>query len=146
MLKFGFKDIDFCISSPPYWDILTRSTKDFENNREKKQLDVKYSSDELDLGNISDYDAFMKKLAKIYLDIYEIMRPGAYIVIIIKNVKKGGVMYPIAWDLARMLSEKYVLKDEKIWIQDKVALSPYGYPFAWSSNILHHYCLILRKE
>lgn len=146
VLKFGFKDIDFCISSPPYWDILTRSTKDFENNREKKQLDVKYSSDELDLGNISDYDAFMKKLAKIYLDIYEIMRPGAYIVIIIKNVKKGGVMYPIAWDLARMLSEKYVLKDEKIWIQDKVALSPYGYPFAWSSNILHHYCLILRKE
>jgi len=55
-------------------------------------------------------------------------------------------MYPLAWDLARELSKRYILKDEKIWIQDKIGLSPYGYPHSWSSNILHHYCLILKKE
>lgn len=140
------KGIDFCISSPPYWDILNRSTKDFEKKRESKNLDVNYSDAELDLGNISDYDTFINKLAQIYLNIYDVLNDNAYVVIIIKNVKKGGRMYPLAWDLARKLSDKYVLKDEKIWIQDKVGLSPYGYPFSWASNIIHHYCIILRKE
>ena len=74
------------------------------------------------------------------------MKDGGYIVVIVKNVKKDGKFYPLAWDLARRLSEKFELKDERIWIQDKVALAPYGYPYSWTANILHHYCLILRKE
>lgn len=144
--ELGFPKIDFCISSPPYWDILNRSTKDFEKNRRTKDFDVNYSESDQDLGNIADYDLFLKKLSEVYLNIYDVMNDKAYIVIIIKNVKKGGRMYPLAWDLARNLSEKYVLKDEKIWIQDKVGLAPYGYPFSWASNIIHHYCLVLRKE
>lgn len=144
--QLNLPKIDFCISSPPYWDILNRSTKDFEAKRERRNLDVKYSDTEQDLGNISDYNTFMTKLANIYLNLYDILRDGAYLVVIIKNVKKGGVMYPLAWDLAKMLSNKYVLKDEKLWIQDKMGLAPYGYPFTWAANIIHHYCLIFRKE
>ncbi len=146
ILELNFPKIDFCISSPPYWDILNRSTKDFEKNRRGKEFDINYSESDQDLGNIADYDLFLERLTDIYLKIYEVLNDKAYIVIIIKNVKKGGRMYPLAWDLARNLSQKYVLKDEKIWIQDKVGLAPYGYPFSWASNILHHYCLILRKE
>jgi DNA modification methylase len=144
--ELNFPEIDFCISSPPYWDILNRSTKDFEKTRRGKDFDINYSDSEQDLGNISDYNLFLEKLTDIYLKVYEVLKDNAYIVIIIKNVKKGGRMYPLAWDLARNLSGKYVLKDEKIWIQDKVGLAPYGYPFSWASNIIHHYCLVLRKE
>jgi hypothetical protein len=61
-------------------------------------------------------------------------------------VKKDGVLYPLAWDVAKKLSELYVLKDEKVWIQDKIGLAPYGYPYSWVSNILHHYCIILQKK
>ena len=146
VLDLGLPKIDFCISSPPYWDILNRSTASFEKTRRKKDFDVSYSESIEDLGNMADYDQFLNSLADIYLKIYEVLNDKAYIVIIIKNVKKGGKMYPLAWDLAKLLSEKYVLKDEKLWIQDKVALAPYGYPWSWASNILHHYCLILRKE
>lgn len=144
--KLEINNIDFCISSPPYWDILNRSTHKFKNKREEKELDVNYSDSTLDLGNIEDYDLFMNKLKELYIKIYDKLKNKAYVVIIIKNVKKGGRLYPIAWDIAKMLSDKYVLKDEKIWIQDKVGLAPYGYPFSWASNILHHYCIILRKE
>ena len=147
-IKDFFKDkvFDFCISSPPYWDVLNRSTGTFEKDRNNRGLDVKYSNTEEDLGNISDYNKFLEDVTKIYLDIYDLLRNGAYIVVIVKNLKKGGKFYPLAWDIARILSEKYALKDEKIWIQDKVALAPYGYPCSWTANILHHYCLILRKE
>jgi DNA modification methylase len=146
VLDLNLPQMDFCISSPPYWDILNRSTHTYEETRRRKEFDVKYSDSVEDLGNVADYELFLKKTADIYLKIYEVLRKGAYIVVIIKNVKKGGRMYPLAWDLAKILSEKYVLKDEKIWIQDKVSLAPYGYPFSWASNIIHHYCLILRKE
>lgn len=142
---YGFPQIDFSISSPPYWDILNRSTGDFKKVRDKKQLDTKYSEHNLDLGNIDDYDEFIKSCAEVYVKMYNILRKGAHIVIIIKNVKKDGKFYPLAWDLAKELSTLYDLKDEKIWIQDKIGLAPYGYPFSWTSNILHHYCLILKK-
>lgn len=137
---------DFCISSPPYWDVLNRSTDSFEDSRLSKGFDVKYSNSYVDLGNIEDYESFLGTLTNIYFDIYELMKFGSYTVIIIKNVKKGKKVYPLAWDLAKKLSTKYELKDEKIWVQDKVGLSPYGYPYSWVSNTLHHYCLIFRKE
>lgn len=138
--------ISLSISSPPYWDILNRSTRDFKKTRDSKNFDVNYSDHDLDLGNMDNYDKFINSLADIYFNMYEKLKVGAYIVIIVKNVKKQNKLYPIAWDIASKLSSTYVLKDEKIWIQDKVALAPYGYPYSWASNILHHYCIILRKE
>lgn len=143
---FKNQKFDFCISSPPYWNILNRSTGSFEKIRYIKGLDIKYSDSDTDLGNIPDYNKFLEDVNKIYLDIYDLLRDGAYLVIIVKNVKKGGKFYPLAWDIAKILSEKYSLKDEKIWIQDKIGLVPYGYPRSWVANILHHYCLIFRKE
>ncbi|MFA4960256.1 MAG: DNA methyltransferase [Candidatus Pacearchaeota archaeon] len=143
-----FKNIkfDFCISSPPYWDVLNRSTGNFREKRESMGRDFKYSENTEDLGNINDYESFLGSLTKIYLDIYDLLKPGSYIVIVVKNIKKKGKFYPLAWDLAKNLSSRYVLKDEKIWIQDKIGLAPYGYPYSWTANILHHYCLILKKE
>lgn len=138
--------IHYSISSPPYWDVLNRSTDGFRKQREARGLDVAYSDTREDLGNIEDYETFLREVCSVYEKMYPILTDGAYITIIVKNVKKGGKLYPLAWDIARILAGQYVLKDEKIWIQDKIGLSPYGYPNAWASNILHHYCLIFRKE
>lgn len=144
--KYFDKKFDFCISSPPYWDVLNRSTGGFKERRTARGLDVKYSDHSIDLGNIPDYSQFLQELSRIYFDIYDLLSDGAFNVVIVKNVKKSGKLFPLAWDLAKILSERFELKDEKVWIQDKIALAPYGYPYSWSSNILHHYCLIMRKE
>lgn len=144
--KLNLPIINYSISSPPYWDVLNRSTDGFKKEREDKGLDVSYSDAVNDLGNIDDYDTFLKEVCSVYIKMYDLLAKGSYITIIVKNIKKGGRMYPLAWDMARELGKLYVLKDEKIWIQDKIGLSPYGYPSSWASNILHHYCLILRKE
>jgi hypothetical protein len=109
-------------------------------------LDVVYSNDPNDLGNISDYEQFIDRLVCIYEDMQAILRPGGYLTIIVKNIKKGGRIYPLAWDLAQRLGETYVLKDEKIWCQDNQRLSPYGLGNAWVSNTFHHYCLQFRNE
>lgn len=144
--KMKLPIIDYSISSPPYWNILHRSTGNFKERREKNNYDTKYSEENADLGNIEDYSQFIEEIFKVYEQIYSILKNKGYITVIIKNVKKQGKLYPLAWDLAERLGKLYVLKDEKIWIQDKVRLAPYGYPYGWVSNIIHHYCLILQKD
>jgi DNA modification methylase len=139
--------VDYVITSPPYWDMLhARGAATQKNRRNSQQLDVIYSDDPHDLGNIRDYEEFIDRLTHIYFDMKPILRPGAYLTIIVKNIKKGGNLYPLAWDLAQRLRETYVLKDEKIWCQDNQRLSPYGLGNAWVSNTFHHYCLQFRNE
>lgn len=139
--------IDYVLTSPPYWDMLrTAGAKTQKNRRSEEALDVYYSEDPRDLGNFTDYQEFLARLTAIYAGLQPYLSAKAYLTIIVKNVKKGGVIYPLAWDLAHSLSTVYRLKDEKIWVQDNIRLAPYGLGNAWVSNTFHHYCLQFRNE
>jgi DNA modification methylase len=139
--------IDYVLTSPPYWDMLhAHGAATQKKRRSSQELDLIYSADPSDLGNILDYDEFLKRLTQIYIGMQPILRLGAYLTIIVKNIKKGGRIYPLAWDLAHSLEDTYVLKDEKIWCQDNQRLAPFGIGNAWVSNTFHHYCLQFRKE
>lgn len=139
--------VDYVITSPPYWDMLRATgAQTQQKRRTTSALDVYYSDDPADLGNILDYGLFLERLSAIYTGLKPNLRPGAYLTIIVKNIKKGGKIYPLAWDLSRDLSRVYTLKDEKIWCQDDIRLAPYGLGNAWVSNTFHHYCLQFRNE
>ena len=139
--------IDYVLTSPPYWDMLrAKGAETQKKRRSSDELDVTYSDDPNDMGNISDYDEFLEKLVNIYKGLQPLLREKAYLTIIVKNVKKGGKIYPLAWDLGRELGKTYTLKDEKIWLQDNQSLAPYGMGSAWVSNTFHHYCLQFRNE
>lgn len=139
--------IDYVLTSPPYWDMLkARGAETQKKRRATPGLDVHYSDDPRDLGNVEDYDEFVERLARIYESLHPVLKDKAYLTIIVKNVKKGGKIYPLAWDLAKRLERTYTLKDERIWMQDNQRLAPYGLGNAWVSNTFHHYCLQFRKE
>jgi DNA modification methylase len=147
VLSKGIPLIDYVITSPPYWDMLrTRGAQTQKKRREGEDLDVFYSDNPDDLGNIDDYSEFLERLTAVYAGLKPYLRERAYLTVIVKNVKKGGVIYPLAWDIGRKLGEKYLLKDEKIWCQDDIRLAPYGLGSAWVSNTFHHYCLQFRNE
>lgn len=139
--------IDYVLTSPPYWDMLhARGASTQSKRRESQELDVVYSGDQADLGNVHNYGEFLDRLETVYASIKPFLTPRAYLTIIVKNVKKGGKIYPLAWDLAQKLSETYTLKDERIWCQDDIRLAPYGLGSAWVSNTFHHYCLQFRNK
>jgi len=145
--QFNLPPIDYCITSPPYWDMLRMHGADTQKERrESGGLDVFYSDDLNDVGNISDYEAFLEAIVGVYRKIFNVLRNQAYITIIVKNVKKKGKMYPLAWDIGREVGKFFTLKDEKIWCQDNQTLAPFGMGNAWVSNTFHHYCLNFRKE
>jgi DNA modification methylase len=148
-LSYGIPpaSVDYVLTSPPYWDMLhAKGAENQKKRRETEALDVVYSDDPHDLGNIHDYEAFVALLVEIYAGLKPLLKERAYLTIIVKNVKKGGKIYPLAWDLARELGKVYTLKDEKIWMQDNQPLAPFGLGSAWVSNTFHHYCLQFRND
>jgi DNA modification methylase len=145
--SYGLPPIDYVLTSPPYWDMLrARGAGTQKNRRAADDLDVFYSDHPSDLGNMHDYDAFLASLVGIYAGLKPLLREKAYLTVIVKNVKKGGRIYPLAWDLARELGRVYTLKDERVWCQDNQRLAPYGLGSAWVSNTFHHYCLQFRND
>ena len=145
--QYGIPCVDYLFTSPPYWDMLhAKGAQNQKKRRDSSELDVVYSDDPNDVGNLHDYEQFLAKLVEIYAGLKPLLRHKAYLTIIVKNVKKGGKIYPLAWDISRELGKVYTLKDEKIWMQDNQPLAPYGLGSAWVSNTFHHYCLQFRNE
>ena len=146
----SFPQVDFCITSPPYWNQLERN-EIRQKERKKLGLDTKYSEINLqDISNIKEYDEFLSKQQEIFGQVYEILRPKGYLVVITNNVFFSGKVYPLAYDTAISLTQDkahpWVLKDEKIWLQDDKALVALGVNYAWVGNRCHQYCHIFRKE
>lgn len=113
--EMNLPQIDFCITSPPYWAMLRKIDVN-QKMRIKNGLDTSYSDLPKDLGNIDDYNEFLNKLCMVFDKVYNLLRPGAYLTIIVQNVVDRNVMVPFAWELAIKLTRapyKYILKKEK---------------------------------
>lgn len=143
--EYDLPKVDFCITSPPYWNQLKRNNIR-QKERGEKGLDTYYGEREEDIGNIDDYKQFISQQKKIFEAVYDVMKDFGYLVIITNNVFFNGRLYPLAFDTLLSLSEKWVPKDEKIWLQDDKTLLPLGIYNAWVGNRCHQYCLIFRKE
>jgi DNA modification methylase len=114
--NYQLPPINYVLTSPPYWDMLrAKGAETQKKRRAEAELDVHYSDDPNDLGNIRDYEEFLEKLVNIYKGLKPLLYEKAYLTIIVKNVKKSGRIYPLAWDIGRELAKTYTLKDEKIW-------------------------------
>jgi DNA modification methylase len=136
-----FPMIDYMITSPPYWDMLNMKGAENQAKRIEKGLKTNYSDEAEDIGNIADYYNFLNTLRDIYFNIASLMKPGSYMTIVVKNIKKQGTNYPFAWDLANILQEKLILLPEVFWCQDDISIAPYGYGNTFVSNTFHQYCL-----
>ena len=108
-------------------------------------MQVNYSDNKEDLGNTSDYNDFLNDLVAIYFNLIGLLKPGGYITIVVKNIKKKGSNYPFAWDLSLKLQEKLILLPETFWLQDDISIAPYGYGNTFVSNTFHQYCLNFQK-
>ncbi|MBK7106074.1 MAG: site-specific DNA-methyltransferase [Ignavibacteriae bacterium] len=141
--------IDFTITSPPYWNQLERNSLR-QKKRNENGLDTKYSKIKSDIGNIENYEEFLEAQANIFDQVYEITKDKGYLAVITNNIFYHSKVFPLAFDTAVSLtkrgSKSWILKDEKIWLQDDKPLIALGVNSAWVGNRHHQYCLIFRKE
>lgn len=146
--------VDFVVTSPPYWGILNKQDQKVKKNRVANNLDTKYSEDELDLGNIKDYEQFLDVLTKkVFLQCARVLKENRYMAIVISDFRDKGDYVSFHSDLIQRLNKqeipgggKLFLQGTKILIQNHKSLLPYGYPFSYVENIHHQYVLIFRKK
>ncbi|MEW6283338.1 MAG: DNA methyltransferase [Candidatus Eremiobacterota bacterium] len=148
--SLGLPPVDFVMTSPPYWDMLANSRGNVLSVHKKRRaagLDVVYSHEPGDLGNLTDYEGFLAELTSIFRGVVGMLKTGGYLVVVIQNLRSPqGRMVPLAWDLARELDRFVVFKGERIWCQDNKPLGIWGYPSEFVSNVHHHYCLVFKKS
>lgn len=142
---FSIPNLDYVITSPPYWDMLNMKGAEIQAARKAKGLQTNYSDHENDLGNMTNYSEFLKLLLDIYQSIIKKLKKGGHFTIIVKNIKKKGQHYPLAFDLCGKLIPEMELSHIGFWCQDDLQIAPYGYKHTWVSNTFHHYCLTFKK-
>jgi DNA modification methylase len=140
--------VDFVVTSPPYWNILHKADHKVAQERVSHGLSTRYSEDDArDLGNIADYDVFLKELVSLFAECRRVLRPEKYLAVIVGDFRNKGRFHMFHADLANGLEEVgYVLKGVTILYQPHKRLFPYGYPAAFVPNMHHQYILVLRNE
>lgn len=89
--KLDLPRSNYILTSPPYWNMLhARGAETQQKRRSSAQLDVVYSTDPADLGNIASYDEFLSRLVEIYRGLMAFLEPKAYVTIIVKTLRKAG--------------------------------------------------------
>jgi DNA modification methylase len=143
--------IDFTVTSPPYWGILNKpADHKVRTHRVDLGLATRYSTDEADLANIASYDGFLAELGRVFAGCYTALRDGRYLAVVVGDFRHGKRYVPYHADLIRLLTERlegaqFELSGITILAQNSKPLFPYGYPFAYVSNVHHQYVLIFRK-
>ncbi|MBM3210442.1 helix-turn-helix domain-containing protein [Candidatus Saccharibacteria bacterium] len=152
--NFEDSSFDFMVTSPPYWSILNKKADHKVKDRVSNNLATNYSDgDARDLGNVQDYDEFLKILVDdFFMESGRVLRPNKYMCLVVSDFRNKSKFISFHSDLIQAMDQKLtsdgyqmVLQGVKVLIQNHKSLLPYGYPFAYVENIHHQYILIFRK-
>lgn len=117
--NLGIGSIDFSMTSPPY------RTKD---NHPENALDGYRSHG-------GGYDQYLEGLRDVYVQLAELLRPGAFAVVNVANIRFGGPdITPLAWDVGRVLSGVLHFEGEIVICHE---VEP--------PELTNDYCLVFRK-
>jgi len=146
----GIDRVHYIFTSPPYWDMLRQGRGNVDSVHRKRAgagMRTAYTELPEDLGNVADYGCFLDELEGILAGLRDTLARGRYLTVVVQNVRvPGGEVKPLAWDLARRLSEWYTFKGERIWVQDNKPLGCWGWPREFVTNVHHHYCLNFKND
>ena len=152
--KMNDNVVDFMVTSPPYWSILNKKLDHKTQKRAEQNLETHYSDNELDLGNIEDYDEFLNVLVeRVFLQCARVLKPTKYMALVVSDFRNKSEYMSFHSDLIVKMRNRELpgncvlrLQGTKILLQNHKSLLPYGYPCSYVENIHHQYVLIFRKE
>jgi len=136
------QSVDLVVTSPPYWDVLTR-----RRTADRKAV-RNYGDSSDDLGRIRDYEEFLMALRRVFAQVLIALKPGAYCVVVVMDIRKRSEFYPFHADLAEaMQAAGYLWDDTIIWDrrQEYNNFRPLGYPAVFRVNKAHEYVMVFQK-
>lgn len=139
--------IDYCVTSPPYHNILKNNGKGVRTDGSQKRQGIEYySEDTRDVGNQKDYDSFLLLFGKIMEKVYQKLRDKRYCSIIISDFTVNKKEIDAHSDIIRVMKGiGFEFNGAIILVQNSKPLYPFGYPYAYKINHHHQYILNFRK-
>lgn len=118
---YNLPAFDLCFTSPPFM-------RDFD----KEDPLSNYH-------DAGDYQHYLGQLHEIFAQTDKLMKPDAYVLVEAENTfEKAKPMTPLAWDIARTLSDIFLLERELICCHTGGELE--------SANVEHSYVFVFRKN
>jgi len=143
LLKFVQPEsVDIVITSPPYWNILTR-----KRTADKKEI-RDYGNATRDLGKITEYRDFLEALQRVFELVFKVLKKGKYCIVIVMDIRKGPRFYPFHSDVADFMQKiGFIYDDLIIWDRrhEYNNMRPLGYPHVFRINKAHEFILIFQK-
>lgn len=134
--------VDMILTSPPYFNVHNR-----ERTSDKKEKRP-YGNDPRDLGNINDYNEFMRRLGNYFEKFYKVLRDGGIAAVVVMDIREGPNFYPFHIDLHnKLVSIGFKPRDIIIWDRrmEYNNIRPIGYPNKFIINKIHEYIMIYEK-
>lgn len=88
--------VDLVLTSPPYMTV---------NEHPENPLTGYETLD-------GDYPTYLDQLGRIFEQVRSLLRPGGNLVVNVANITNGGVVTPLAWDLAAVLRRFLTFRQE----------------------------------
>ncbi len=139
--------IDYCVTSPPYHNILRNKGGGIRADGSQKRQGVEYYSEYPDdVGNQKSYDDFLKLFGKIMKEVYKKLRKEKYCSIIISDFTVKKKETNAHGDVISLMKKiGFEFSGAVILMQNSKPLYPFGYPYAYKINHHHQYILNFRK-
>ncbi|MET0334919.1 MAG: hypothetical protein ABW190_11655 [Rhizobacter sp.] len=90
------------------------------------------------------YAPYLQGLRDVFFRVHELLEPEGWGVVMVQNLRLGNTFVPLAWDVARLLAERFVLHEERVLVYDRASSS--GAPPTGPTNRAHEYALVFRKQ
>ena len=139
--------IDYCVTSPPYHNILKNKGMGLRHDGSQKRQGVEYYSDDSDdIGNKKTYDAYLVSFKKIMHELYKKLKDKKYCTVIISDFTVNKKEVNAHGDIIQIMQNiGFEFVGNIILVQDSKPLFPFGYPYAFKINHVHQYLLNFRK-
>lgn len=94
-----------------------------------------------DLSRCPDYETFIKKMDVAHYNAYQALCPGGHLVILVGDVKRKGVLYPLQRDYRWYGEPRQML----IKLQHNTKFGNHAYSNFNDPRILHEYVIVTQK-
>lgn len=146
-------EVDYIVTSPPYFNILRNDSKGIRNNSGKLyRMSARegiefYSNSSEDIGNFDQYEDFLMALGEILKKCYEHLKPKKYATIIMSDFTVNKKERGVQGDIISMMEQiGFEFSGTTVLLQPVKPLYPFGYPYAYKINHHHQNIMTFRKN
>ena len=145
--KENGKFFDAIITDPPYSPALDKTLCDGKYGKANRNSNFDtFSASNKDFRNSDSFETYYDKIEEAAKLMYDLLKEKKYLVVMLRDSYQNSKYIPAGFEVSQRISKYFAFKGVKIWYQTGAPVRPYGYPFSFVPNIIHHDILIFRKE